>query len=264
MPKETHNPKATLLNLMIFLCAAAMLTCGVLFVIPLFEYRAGDALYLELSQHVAAVTPAAQAEQPAAAPVPTPFPMLQLDFAALTAQNDEFYAWLYAEGTVINYPIVQGGNNSYYLAHLFNKERNPMGTLFVDAGNAEGFADQNTLVYGHHMKNGAMFASLVNYKDQTYYNVHPTMLLFLPDATYRVELFAGYITDGYATNDVYKKSFDTEADFLAFLEHAREQSDFISDAAVTASDRIVTLSTCTYEYDEARYVVHGKLVPITP
>lgn len=264
MEYKKRDSKSLVLTLMIFLCAAAMLACGVLFVIPLLEYRAGDALYLELSKSAAATPPPPAAQNAAAEPAPTPFPMLQLDFAALKAQNEECYAWLYAEGTVINYPVVQGGNNSYYLAHLFNKERNPMGTLFVDAGNAEEFSDQNTIIYGHHMKNGAMFASLVNYKDQTYYNVHPTMLLFLPEAAYRVELFAGYVTDGYATNDVYKKSFGTEAAFLAFLEHAREQSDFISDVAVTANDRIVTLSTCTYEYDEARYVVHGKLVPITP
>ncbi len=75
-----------------------------------------------------------------------------------------------------------------------------------------------------------------------------------------MELFAGYVTKGYATNDVYRKSFDTEAQFLSFLDTAYANSDFVSGAKVTAEDRIVTLSTCTYEYDDARYVVLGKLV----
>ena len=134
-----------------------------------------------------------------------------------------------------------------------------MGTVFVDARNGKDFSDQNTILYGHHMKNGSMFASLVNYKEQTYYNVHPDMLLFTPAAVYRLELFAGYVTDGYATNEVYQTSFATEADFRSLIENAREASDFTCDVKVTAEDRIVTLSTCTYEYDEARYVVLGKL-----
>lgn len=263
MARNERNPKALLLNLMILLCAAAMVTCGVLFLLPLLEYQAGDALYLELSRNAAATPlPAPIQNIQIESATPTPIPMLQLDYEALLAENDEFYAWLYSPGTVINYPVVQGRNNSYYLSHLFNKERNSMGTLFVDASNAPEFSDQNTIIYGHHMKNGSMFASLVNYKDQTYYNVHPELMLFTPSAAYRMELFAGYVTDGYATNDVYKKSFDTEAAFLSFIEHARASSDFVSEVEVTAQDRIVTLSTCTYEYDEARYVVIGKLVPL--
>ena len=263
MSRNKRDPKTMLFNMLIFLCAAAMITCGVLFLLPLLEYRAGDALYLELSRNAVATPPPAPAQDALEeSATPTSIPMLQLDYAALQAENDEFYAWLYSSCTVINYPVVQGGNNSYYLSHLFNKERNSMGTLFVDAGNAPDFSDRNTIIYGHHMKNGSMFASLVSYKDQTYYNVHPELLLFTPSAAYRLELFAGYVTDGYATNDVYKKSFDTEAEFLSFIEHARTASNFVSEAEVTAEDRIVTLSTCTYEYDEARYVVIGKLVPI--
>ena len=262
--QKKRNPKTGLINLLIILCAAAMIICGVLFALPLFEYRAGDALYLELSQN-AVVTPDRQ-PAPTAAPgeavVSTPLPMLALDYEALLAENSEFYAWMYSSGTVINYPVVQGGNNSYYLNHMFNKQRNSMGTLFVDAGNAPEFGDQNTIIYGHHMKNGSMFASLVNYKEQTYYNVHPELLLFTPSAAYKLELFAAYITDGVVTNDVYKKSFDTEAQFLSFIEYARAASDFKSEVEVTAQDRIVTLSTCTYEYDDARYVVLGKLAQI--
>ena len=253
-----------LVNILIVVCIAGMLFAAVKLLLPLLEYRAGDALYLELSQSAVATPGRAPVSTAASeeAAIPTPMPMLQLDYKALQAENNEFYSWLYSSGTVINYPVVQGGNNSYYLNHLFNKERNSMGTLFVDAGNAPDFLDQNTIIYGHHMKNGSMFASLVNYKEQTYYNVHPELLLFTPSGAYKVELFAAYITDGYVTNDVYNKSFDTEAEFLSFIEQAQAASDFMSDVEVTAEDHIVTLSTCTYEYDEARYVVIGKLVRI--
>ncbi|HWR24417.1 MAG TPA: class B sortase [Feifaniaceae bacterium] len=262
MTHKKRDPKTMLLNVFILLCAAAMLVCGALFALPFFEYRAGDAAYTELSRSAAALPQPTAAEVPQKSPYPAPSVPIQPDYEALLLANGDFCAWLYCEGTVINYPVVQGGDNRYYLSHLFNGQRNKMGTLFVDASNAPGFSDQNTIIYGHHMKNGSMFASLVGYKKQAYYDEHPELLLLTPSAAYRAELFAGYIIQGYATNDVYKKSFDTEAQFLSFLGAARTNSDFVSDVEVTAEDRIITFSTCTYEYDDSRYVVLGKLVRI--
>lgn len=265
MAGKKRNPKTTLLNILIVLCTTSMLICGTLFVLPLLEYRVGDALYVELSRNAGASPPPAPERiqnADTSGPTPIPLPIPEPDYDALLLENGEFYAWLYCKDTVINYPVTQGEDNRYYLNHLFNKKRNSMGTLFVDAGNAPGLADQNTIIYGHHMKNGSMFASLVGYKKQAYYDEHPELFLFTNSAVYQVELFAGYVTKGYATNDVYKKGFDTEALFLSFLDTARANSDFVSGVEVTAKDRIVTLSTCTYEYDEARYVVLGKLVRI--
>ena len=179
MAGKKRNPKNTLLNILIFLCTASMLICGALFVLPLLEYQAGDALYIELSRNTAAIPPPApdhtQEDGTLQTPAPVPLPVPEPDYDVLRLENSEFYAWLYSEGTVINYPVTRGEDNRYYLNHLFNKKRNSMGTLFVDAGNAPDFADRNTIIYGHHMKNGSMFASLVGYKKQSYYDEHPDL-----------------------------------------------------------------------------------------
>ena len=260
MERPVKNKKRLLLNVLIALCAAGMVFCAVMFVIPLIEYSAGDQLYADLAK--AEVTqPALQAILPPEA-TPTPKPQFQPDFEMLKGINDDIAGWLISEGTVINYPVVQGSDNSYYLSHLFNGSRNRMGTLFIDCDNAPAFEDSNTIIYGHHMKSGAMFASLLGYREQTYYNAYPTMLLLTPEGNYKVELFAGYITP--AASDIYRKTFSSDDAFAQYLKDVRAKSDFFSDVEVTPQDHIITLSTCTYEYDEARYVVQGKLVKLEP
>ncbi len=263
MEQRRKNPKKTILTVMIVLCVAMMAVCAVMIVLPLLEYRAGDQLYADLAQPAAeqpTVAPqAGQAGEESAQSIQEY--TFAPDFAALAQVNDDIAAWLICEGTVIHYPVVQGTNNSYYLTHLFDKTRNRMGTLFIDCGNTPGFADENTVIYGHHMKSGSMFAALVGYKEQSYFDAYPAMRLLAPGGNFRVELFSGYVTG--AASEAYRKTFATEEDFAQYLLDVREKSDFESDIQVTAQDRIVTLSTCTYEFNNARYVVHGKLVPLT-
>ena len=116
------------------------------------------------------------------------------------------------------------------------------------------------MIYGHHMNDGSMFASICNYGKQEYYDAHPVMYLNTPTQNYRVELFTGFITS--ADSSVYTFFFNSDAEYGAFLEKMKGFSDFDCDVEVGPEDRIITLSTCTYEYDNARYVVMGKLVPI--
>ncbi len=257
---SNKRKKKAWLNVLIGLCAAGMVFCAVMFLLPLIEYNTGDKLYADLAaisvQSTAA--PSQYTPQPDATPAPTP--LFQPNFEALSAINDDIAGWFISEGTVIHYPVVKGKDNSYYLTHLFDGSRNRMGTLFIDCDNAPDFADSNTIIYGHHMKSGAMFASLVGYREQTYYNVYPTMVLLTPHGNYRVELFAGYTTG--AASETYQKTFDSADAFAEYLATVRAKSDFKSDVDVTPEDHIVTLSTCTYEYDNARYVVQGKLVAL--
>ena len=178
----------------------------------------------------------------------------------LSAMNADVAAWIYSADTVIDYPVVQGSDNVYYLDHIFDGTYNKLGTLFVDCRNAPGFSDWNTIIYGHNMNNGSMFASLTNYTKQAYYEAHPEMFLVTPDGTFRLELFSGYVTP--SDSDAYTFSFADASAFSEFLESIRARSDFDSPVSVEVSDRIVTLSTCTYDFEDARYVVHGKLVQV--
>ncbi len=188
-----------------------------------------------------------------------------MDFTPLTALNKQLAGWLRIDGTVVDYPFVQGTDNTFYLSHLFDGTENKAGTIFVDYRNEPGFLDTNTLLYGHHMKNGSMFASLVDYKAQAYYDAHPTMTLYTPEADYQVDFFAGYIVPiRDEALPCFYMNFADEKEYMAYIAEAKRRSTFKSDVEVTAADRIVTLTTCTYEVYDARYVLQGKLTKITP
>ena len=198
----------------------------------------------------------------------TALPLVQLtwkpsgiiDFETLYRRNHDVVAWLRCDGTVINYPVVQNASNVYYLKHSFNRRPLFSGTIFVDAYNAPGFVDANTLLYGHNLRNGSMFARLLRYKRQAYYDEHPTMTLYTPVGDYLVELIAGYVVNMSAESIPMR--FDDEEEFGEYLTRIRERSTFLSQATATTDDRLVTLITCSYEYSNGRYVVVGKLTPI--
>ncbi|MBO5160267.1 MAG: class B sortase [Lachnospiraceae bacterium] len=181
----------------------------------------------------------------------------EIDFAALKEINEEVVGWLYLPDTVINYPVVQGDDNSYYLRHLVDGNYNSNGCLFMDYKNQSDFTDDNTLVYGHHMNSGKMFASLVEYKEQSFYDAHPVLYFLTEDAVYQIELFAGYTTT--ADTGAYMISLSTREEKIEWLKEMFHSSDFFADVTVSALDHIVTFSTCAYDFQDARYVVHGKL-----
>ncbi len=201
---------------------------------------------------------AAEGDEPAASGMPQDETAPEIDFAALRETNPEVVGWIFAEEGTISYPVVQGEDNDYYLTHLFNGEQNKLGSIFMDYRSSGDFSDQNTVLYGHNMKDGSMFSSLINYEEQSYYDDHPTMTLYTPEGAYTVELFAGVLTD--ADSEFIRRVFDG-GDFQEYLDLLREKSTFQGDVPIGPEDRIVTLCTCSYKYDDARYLLCGKLTP---
>lgn len=233
------------------------------------EYAEGDAVYEEILEQAVVSVPEVPGEslepdgeaiseesqegldQESNSIVP------EIDFEALQAVNEDVIGWLYLPDTVINYPVVQGEDNSYYLKHLVDGTYNANGCLFVDCKNQSNLTDDNTLIYGHHMDSGKMFASLVKYKEQEFYDTHPVIYLLTKDEVYLVELFAGYTTT--SDSEAYMISLATREEKIAWLKEMFHSSDFYADVTVSALDHIVTFSTCAYDFQNARYVLHGKL-----
>ena len=182
-----------------------------------------------------------------------------MNFEPLSAINGDIVAWLFAEGRSIDLPVVQGTDNDYYLNHLFDHQYNKLGTLFVDYQSEGDFSNKNTVIYGHNMSDGAMFSVLENYKDQVFYESFPEMDLFTPEGDYTIELFAGVVVSG--DYRYIRLDFQDDVDYLSYIISLKEKSTFDSPVEVTPDDRIVTLSTCIYDFDNARYVLFGKLVP---
>ena len=183
-----------------------------------------------------------------------------IDFDAMIADCADAKAWLYGPDTVIDYPVVQASDNQFYLYRFMDGTYNPNGTLFIDFRCEGDFSGLNTVIYGHHMQNGSMLASIVKYRDQEYYDAHPVLYLNTPDGDYRLDVFTGFVT--WYDSRVYMFSFESKTEFVDWYTLMKTYSDFDCDVEITPDDRIVTLSTCTYDYDNARYVLMAKLVPL--
>lgn len=209
-------------------------------------------------------TEASETAVPEAEPLPEDFPEIDMEY--LKSLSGDVVGWLCCPDTQINYPLTQGSDNHYYLSHLADGSENRNGCLFIDCDNAADFSDENTIIYGHHMKSGAMFASLVNYGDQEYYEAHPYLYLESNGIPYRIDVFAGYEVS--VDDDAYCRTFTDKHAFAEWMRQISSKSDFHTSMKLTTDDRIVTLSTCAYSFDNARYVLHGRLVrldqPTTP
>lgn len=179
---------------------------------------------------------------------------IAVDFDELRKMNSDVVGWIYCANTKFNYPIVQTGDNEYYLHHLLDGTWNNNGTIFMDYRNSADFSDRNTMIHGHHMKSGAMFGELIQYKKQSFYDEHPYIYIMTEQQNYRLDLLAGCIVD--SVSDIYTTELSDE-----MLYSCMSNSTFTPKVSYQGG-RIVTLSTCSYEYDDARYVVMGELVAI--
>ena len=193
-------------------------------------------------------------------PMPVETSPISVDFDTLKEANDDVIGWLYCEDTPINYPVLQSDDNSYYLRRLVNGEWNIAGSLFMDYRNNLSNNDWNTVIYGHNMKNDSMFGTLPEYRNQDYYEQHPVMYFLTPEADYKIELIAGFVTPSdSALYDVYlSESYRT-----SLYDELFKLSDFQANEYFFEKDvQLLTVSTCSYEYETARYVVVGKMIPV--
>ena len=226
------------------------------------EYEVGTQTYENLAEQYVSL-PDTKAKQEAEHDAETPdgekghvTVLPEVDFASLKKTCKDVVAWIYCEGTPINYPIVQGGDNDYYLYRLLDGRSNKNGTLFMDCRNHGDFSDMNTIIYGHNMKNGSMFGILPDYMDQEFYEEHPVWYLLTEEKSYRIELVGGYVTP--AESETY--GFPTDAAGReALFQKAARSSSFKSGVQLEENDRLITMSTCVYDYDDARYVLVGVL-----
>jgi sortase B len=232
-------------------------------------YRQAEKEYDNLSaQYVSTPTPEASqtpTPTPEATQAPTPTPEvasgpIQVDFAALQARNNEVIGWIYSPNTKINYPVVKGVDNDFYLSHTFDGTANANGSIFMDANCDTDLSMHNTILYGHHMNDGSMFASLTDYRQTGYLEAHPVLYYYTPNQNYMLEVFCCFVTG--PDSDVYSFNFSSNEEFERYLESWRSRSNFDTDVQVTGDDHIMTLSTCTYEYEDARYVVMCKIIPM--
>lgn len=264
--------KKWIIRIIMLLVLAVFLFSVTSIVVVLCQYEESDQLYSRIAEQYTTYTAGtseggqgagdqdglkAAGSGTAAGPMTAP---IAVDFQGLKAVNEDVCGWIYCEGTPIDYPVVQGEDNALYLRHNYEGSYNTAGSIFVEAGNRPDFADSNTIIYGHHMKNGSMFACLDHWADQAFYEAHPIMWLLTPEQDYKIVLFSGYTTS--ATSDTYTIFEGPGGELDDYLARCSEQSDFRAEVEPDGEGRYVLLSTCAYVFDNARYVLHGMLVPV--
>jgi sortase B len=244
-------------------------------------YAQGDETYEEIARQVIRQAPvSAQETEPEATPEPDletaepteeisselspsqapekqlSIPEHNVDFAALTAINGDAIGWLYCPDTVIDYPVMGAENYTYYLRHLPDGTYNINGSLFLDYSCQRDFSDPLSVIYGHNMKTEKMFGTLVNYKNQAYFDQHPYLYLYTPSQNYRIALLYGAVVSAEAwTREGMNENEE------ALMAYAAEHTTFQSPEEYTGAENLVVLSTCSYEYENARYFVVGLLQP---
>ncbi len=179
--------------------------------------------------------------------------------AELQALNPDVRGWLTVDGTNIDYPVVQGATNMDYINRDVYGEFSLSGSVFLDSRNAADLSDAYSILYGHHMENGAMFGDVSKFTDAAYFDAHPTGSLSLPGAGYSIEFFACLEADAY---DAVLYTPDAP-DLQPLLDYAAAHAVQQRDIGVTAQDKLAALSTCAGAETNGRIVLLGRLRPIT-
>lgn len=183
--------------------------------------------------------------------------MQDINLDALRERNPEVVGWIRIPGSVLDYPIMQGADNEYYLNHAWNNSNSYSGSIFLESRNQPSFAEYNTIVYGHNMRNGSMFATLREYRREKFLKKRPYVYIKTDAGVFRYEIFASF--DAPLDSPVYGLSFNQEETKVNLLKFAMENSVIETGVQPELTDRILTLSTCTNTGYSTRWVVMARL-----
>jgi len=246
--------KKTLRTVLIVLFAVIFCMCLYVVIRLLSDYKAGGDIYekaqSEFTSALSTVSPD-YSEATQASPI-------SVDFKSLKETCPDAVGWILIEDTGINYPVVQGGDNEKYLHTTYDGQENISGTIFVDSRQSADFSEKNTIIYGHNMENGTMFAGLTGYYDQSFYDEHKYVFIITESEILTYEVFSAYAAED--DGEAYTRTFETPEAFRRFLDGTARNSWLITDVRPSVQDKVITLSTCTMRTEKERFVVHAKLI----
>ncbi len=190
---------------------------------------------------------------------------LKIDWDSLSATNPDVVAWIYVPGTAINYPVVKGSDNDEYLHKSFDGSTGFLaskGTIFVDSENSSDMTDRNMVFYGHHMRDGSMFACTDDWKDQSEFDKHRDIFILTPNGNYWFRTFARFNTVG--SDAIVQTAFSADSSFGSYVSDKFNRS-LVSVDDIQASDveQMIMLSTCEYTQDNGRAVTCAAVMDTT-
>lgn len=178
----------------------------------------------------------------------------KIDFKKLKSQNQDIVGWIYIRGTTIDYPIVQGKDNEEYLHQDFNKKKSSSGTIFLDNNCKKDFTSDNNIIYGHHMKNGTMFAQLLKFREKSFLKKHNEIMIFTPDRTIHLKVISAYAQK--AQNKI-PVTFANDKQKKAYIKKIESMSEQTIKTSRINDSHIYTFVTCSYEGEDNRTYVHA-------
>ena len=172
----------------------------------------------------------------------------------LLNKNKDYVGWIQIENTVIDYPIVKGHDNDFYLNRDFEQQPADAGSIFMDYRNFGFGFDQHTIVYGHNMKNDSMFGQLDYYLDSDFAHTNPIIYIHDLYGLRKYQVFSSYYAKANA--ELIQTDFSTsEVDY--FYSKLVEKSEIDYDQYPNTSDRILSLVTCNYDVNDGRLFIHA-------
>lgn len=185
-----------------------------------------------------------------------------VDFSSLSNQNDDIYAWIYIPDTNVNYPVCQSNvDDNYYLDHDVYGNYSFAGAIYSQACNSKEFTDKVTVLYGHNMANGSMFATLHRFADSSFFESHDKIYVYTAEYKLTYKVVSAFVYDDRHIMNSFDFSQDDQfQSYLDTLQNPRSVNKNVrSGVELSASDKILTLSTCLNSGD-GRFLVNGVLI----
>lgn len=260
MSRETKKKRTAgsiIRSIILILCIGVFLFSAAQLVMIFVEYKKGSDEYDRVREYVTLPdekeeTAENKDDVQTGEKVPAP-PIV--DWEGLQAINKDVIGWLRIDGTDINYPIVQGEDNDYYLKYTFERTANSAGAIFMNSSNSRDFQDLNTIIYGHNMKNGSMFGSLAKHFKNGESVPGKYIWICTPEKQYRYRIFSSHVVD--AAGEAYTLFSVPDEAFAAYVAKMKAQSLVDFGTEVSGEDRVLTLSTCTGN-DTTRFVLQAR------
>lgn len=169
---------------------------------------------------------------------------------------DSSIGWLYIPNTSINYPVMYSGDNDYYLHRAYDGSYLYSGSVFLDGRCGQDFSDGINILYGHNMHNGSMFADVISFTDESYFEAHSVGWLTVSDSVYRIDFFS------LSQPECYSGFYDVTKDISVWLDRLKSSSLIYRDIPINDESRYICLSTCTGAEGTSRTVLTGKLTEV--
>ena len=184
----------------------------------------------------------------------------------LKEENSDIVGWLEIKDTNINYPVLQGKDNQYYMTHNYKKEKSKNGSIFLTKDYDWNIPSSNLLIYGHNLNNGTMFQELLKYEKQSFYEKHPVIRFTTEKEDAEFEIISVFKSRVYYKSEknvfryYYFVNARSEEEYNEFVKNAKKEALYNIEATAKYGEQLITLSTCSYHVEDGRFAVVAKKV----